>query len=144
MRTAPGKKVNDRLNHRLATGGFRFTPQRQQVYAVLLHKRDHPTAEQVFIRAKNDLPNISMATVYNCLDALVKCGLVRQVTLDRGATHFCPNMSEHYHFYCDVCAGVFDIDLPPKPRLTLPKGFKAERFDVAVHGRCPSCSGREK
>ena len=51
------------LDERLARGGFRFTPQREHVYAVLLRKRDHPTAEQVFIRAKRDMPEISMATV---------------------------------------------------------------------------------
>ena len=144
MRVAPNKKLDESLNARLANGGFRFTPQRQQVYAVLLHKRDHPTAEEVFIRAKHDRPEISMATVYNCLDALVKCGLVRQVTLDRGAARFCPNMSEHCHFYCDTCAGVFDIGLPAKTGLPLPKGFKAERFDIAIHGRCPACSNRRK
>jgi Fur family peroxide stress response transcriptional regulator len=133
------------LNDRLASRGFRFTPQREHVYSVLLDKRDHPTAEQVFIRAKTQMPDISMATVYNCLDALVKCGLVRQVTLDRGATHFCPNMTEHCHFYCDTCQGVFDVQLPEKPQwLPMPKGFKPERFDVAVHGRCPSCSGQKK
>ena len=53
------------LNERLATSGLRFTPQRQHVYSILLQKRDHPTAEQVFIRAKQDMPEISMATVYN-------------------------------------------------------------------------------
>ena len=144
MRVAPNKKLDESLNARLANGGFRFTPQRQQVYKVLLHKRDHPTAEEVFIRAKHDMPEISMATVYNCLDALVKCGLVRQVTLDRGATHFCPNMTEHCHFYCDTCEGVFDIELPAKTGLPLPKGFRAERFDIAIHGRCPTCSNRRK
>ena len=128
------------LNERLATGGFRFTPQRQHVYSILLGKRDHPTAEQVFMRAKTQMPDISMATVYNCLDALVKCGLVRQVTLDRGATHFCPNMTEHCHFYCDHCDRVFDISLPSKAELPLPKGFRPERFDIAIHGCCPSCS----
>jgi len=127
------------LNERLATSGLRFTPQRQHVYSILLQKRDHPTAEQVFIRAKQDMPEISMATVYNCLDALVKCGLVRQVTLDRGATHFCPNMTEHCHFYCDNCDQVFDISLPSKTGLPLPKGFRAERFDIAIHGCCPAC-----
>jgi hypothetical protein len=43
------------------TSGFRFTPQRQQVYLVLLQKRDHPTAEEVFIRAKRQMPDISHA-----------------------------------------------------------------------------------
>ena len=90
MRVAPSKKLDESLNARLATKGFRFTPQRQQVYTVLLHKRDHPAAEEVFIRSKHDRPEISMATVYNCLDALVKCGLVRQVTLDRGASGWTP------------------------------------------------------
>jgi len=144
MRVAPSKKLDESLNERLATEGFRFTPQRRQVYSVLLDKRDHPTAEDVFIRAKHDMPEISMATVYNCLDALVKCGLVRQVTLDRGATHFCPNMTEHCHFYCDTCESVFDIGLPPKTGLPLPKGFRAERFDIAIHGRCPACARRKK
>jgi len=139
------RKPKQELNDRLASRGFRFTPQREHVYSVLLDKRDHPTAEQVFIRAKSRMPEISMATVYNCLDALVECGLIRQVTLDRGATHFCPNMSEHCHFYCDACAGVFDISLPAESQpLTLPKGFKAERFDIAIHGRCPECSSGRK
>ena len=82
---------NRKLNDRLATSGLRFTAQRQEVFAVILEKRDHPTAEEVFIRAKRQMPEISHATVYNCLDALVKCGLARQVTLDRGATRFCPS-----------------------------------------------------
>ena len=42
-----------------------------------MEKRDHPTAEEVFMRAKHDLPEISLATVYNCLTALVKCGKMR-------------------------------------------------------------------
>src|ERR1700729_3961736 len=98
------------FNERLATSGFRFTPQRQHVYNVLLQKRDHPTSEDVFIRSKQDMPDISMATVYNCLDALVKCGLVRHVNLDRSATRYCPNMKEHSHFHCDECGEIFDVD----------------------------------
>ncbi len=132
--------LDNPLNERLARRGFRFTPQREHVYSVLLQKRDHPTAEEVFIRAKREMPDISMATVYNCLDALVECGLARQVTLGRGAARFCPNMREHCHFYCDQCQRVFDIDLPAEPGITLPTGYWAEHYDVAIHGRCPACS----
>lgn len=134
------------INERLATSGFRFTPQRQQVYDVLVEKRDHPTAEEVFIRAKRRMPDISMATVYNCLDALVQSGLARQVTVDRGAARFCPNMQEHCHFYCDTCNQVFDVDLPGEGTLPaeLPKGFKAVRFEIAIHGLCPDCNNRAK
>lgn len=129
------------LDERLARRGFRFTPQRQGVYGVLLRQRDHPTAEQVFIRAKREMPEISMATVYNCLDALVKCGLARQVALGRGAARFCPNMREHGHFYCDVCEGVYDVDLAGEPGVALPAGYEAERYEIAVHGRCAACAG---
>jgi len=136
---------HNRLSERLTTRGFRFTPQRERVYSVLLGKRDHPTAEEVFIRAKREMPDISMATVYNCLEALVKCGLARQVTVERGATRFCPNMQEHCHFYCERCDSIFDIDLPPDSRKELPRGFVAARFDVTIHGFCPACSnGRSK
>ena len=130
-----------RLNQGLATGGFRFTPHREHVYGVLLQTRDHPTAEDVFIRAKREIPDISMATVYNCLDALVRCGLVRQVTLERGAARYCPNMREHCHFYCDGCGSVFDIDLPSETGVPLPRGFSASRYDIAIHGRCAACAG---
>src|SRR6266446_5628751 len=136
MPMANKKSFNARLNERLSTRGFRFTPQREHVYSMLLGKRDHPTAEEVFIRTKREMPDISMATVYNCLDALVECGLVRQVSLERGAARFCPNMQEHCHFYCDGCDTVFDVALSPGMGLPLPKGFKAERYDIAIHGRC--------
>ena len=145
MKNTGRKNVGSRLTERLGAGGLRPTPQREHVYEVLLQKRDHPTAEEVFIRAKRGMPEISMATVYNCLDALVHCGLVRQVQLDRGATRFCSNMVEHGHFYCDGCDTVFDVDLPekPKPRIILPHGFKAEHFEVAIHGTCPECAKRK-
>jgi len=130
------------LTERLSRSGFRFTPQRQHVYDVVLQKRDHPNAEEVFIRAKKKMPEISHATVYNCLDALVQCGLVRQVQLERGATRFCPNMHEHGHFYCDSCGTVFDVDLPAQS-MSLPKGFKAEHYEVAIHGHCPDCARKK-
>ncbi|HEY5910199.1 MAG TPA: transcriptional repressor [Verrucomicrobiae bacterium] len=133
-------KRDGHLTECLTGGGFRFTPQRHRVYAVLLAKRDHPTAEQVFIRAKHEMPEISLATVYNCLDALVKCGLARQVTVERGPTRFCPNMQEHCHFYCDGCHGIFDISLPAQMGTAMPRGFRAERFEVTIRGRCPACA----
>ena len=134
--------ANGPLWQRLRTSGFRFTPQRQRVYDVLLVKRDHPTAEEVFIRSKREMPEISMATVYNCLDALVQCGMVRQVQLERGATRYCPNMQEHCHYYCDACGEVFDVALPARsPSVPRPKGFRVDHYEIAVHGICSACSG---
>lgn len=134
-------------NERMATSGLRFTPQRRQVYSILLEKRDHPTANEVFLRAKQVLPDISMATVYNCLDALVQCGLVRQVNLDRAATRYCPNMEEHCHFYCDACGGIFDVDYNPDmalAELPLPTGFTVTHFEMVIRGVCASCAAQPK
>ena len=129
------------LTEQLGATGLRLTPQRQQVYDVLLGKRDHPTAEEVFIRAKRQMPEISHATVYNCLDALVKSGLARQVTVDRGATRFCPNMREHGHCHCNACGLVFDLELPDElPGVALPRGFQLQRYEVAIHGTCGECA----
>jgi Fe2+ or Zn2+ uptake regulation protein len=140
------KKLDEHLSKQLSTSGFRFTPQRQHVYDVLIEERDHPTAEEVFIRAKREMPEISMATVYNCLDALVQSGMARQVNMDRGATRFCPNMREHCHFYCDTCEKMFDIDVPSEGPggITLPRGFKATRFEIAIHGLCAKCGSKVK
>lgn len=136
------KKIDAALVQRLTERGFRFTPQREHVYSVLLENRDHPTAEQVFLRAKTDMPEISMATVYNCLDALVKCNLVRQVRVDRGPTHFCSNMNEHWHFYCNRCGNTFDIDIPAttQAEFDLPEGFQFTGYELSVRGSCPDCT----
>jgi Fur family peroxide stress response transcriptional regulator len=145
MNLAENKKFERELGERLATSGFRFTSQRRCVYDVLLHKRDHPTADEVFMRAKKAMPEISHATVYNCLDALVQCGLARQVTLERGATRFCPNMKEHCHYYCDTCGSVFDVALAADSTIVpRPKGFKIDHYDIAVHGVCAECAKKQK
>ena len=141
----PGRHIDDSLTERLAARGFRFTPQREHVYTVLLHERDHPTAEQVFLRAKQTMPEISMATVYNCLDALVKCRLAREVNVNRTAMRYCPNMQDHCHFYCDKCGDVFDIQFEAdgqRAGLKIPKGFEVTRYDLSIHGACPSCAAK--
>src|SRR5688572_14035375 len=94
------------LEHSLEVGGFRTTRQRRGVFEVVAGSHDHPTADEVFARARKRMPEISFATVYNCLSVLVECGLVRQVTLERSPARFCPNMREHCHFFCEQCEEV--------------------------------------
>ena len=52
MNSAAETKDRQHLSECLIAGGFRFTSQRRCVYDVLLNKRDHPTAEDVFTRAR--------------------------------------------------------------------------------------------
>ena len=74
------------LAKKLSESGLRLTSQREHVFHVLRAQTDHPTADEVYLRTKAEMPEISMATVYNTLDALVRCGLVKQVNVDRAAT----------------------------------------------------------
>src|SRR3954464_13090078 len=102
----------DALSQRLADSGLRSTPQREVVYNVLLEKRDHPTADEVYARVRSELPGISLATVYNCLETLVQCNLVRSVNFERGPTRYCPHLHPHAHFHDEQTGKTHDIDLP--------------------------------
>lgn len=123
-------------------GALRDTPQRRHVYDLLVAKRDHPTATEVFLRAKATMPMISLATVYNSLEALVACGLIKQVHVDREPTRYCPNLKEHGHFICDDCGGVTDIDLPSDQleQWNLPGGFTITHHEISLRGTCATCS----
>lgn len=128
-------------------GGLRSTKQRREVFGVLLDKRDHPTATEIFQRTKTKIPAISLATVYNCLETLVECGLARQVHIDREPTRYCPNLSSHGHFVCTVCEEVWDIDIPSTNESNspwcLPEGCAVTSSDVTLHGLCPRCNTKK-
>ena len=125
-------------------GDLRDTPQRRHVYDQLLDRRDHPTATEVFMRAKQTMPSISLATVYNSLETLVACGLVKQVHVDREPTRYCPNREEHGHIICNQCGQVFDIDLATGQTMggnwNLPAGFTVTSYEVSLRGVCPPCN----
>ena len=131
-------KDKEGLNSALKGKGLRPTKQRTSVYEVILRKKDHPTADEVLLRVRRELPTISLATVYNCLETLVDCGLVRQVNFDRAPTRFCPNLTPHAHFKCSRTGEIFDLPMDPNTvehlKTILPKGFLAENFDLSFVG----------
>lgn len=126
--------------------GLRLTPQRRQVYEVLMDKRDHPTATEVFIRAQKKMPSISLATVYNCLETMVGSGLVKAVHVDREPTRFCANLREHGHFHCTECGHVSDIEFSQNrdKEWKLPSGFLVTQHNVTLRGLCPDCGSSAK
>ncbi len=132
-------EAREMLETELSRQGLRATRQREQVFALLLHWRDHPTADEVYARIRNQLESISLATVYNCLETLVQCGLVRVVNYEREPTRFCPNLSEHAHFQDRKTGRVYDVDLPKEvmDRLhsILPEGYEADSIELYFHGR---------
>ncbi len=137
------KNTQPAYEETISHSGHRLTPQRREVYNVLLEDRDHPTATEVFLRAKKRVPTISLATVYNCLETLVECGLAKQVNVEREATRYCPNLSEHGHFVCDSCGIVSDIPVAKGGALTqflkVPTGFSVNHSEITLRGTCPAC-----
>ena len=87
-----------RLQDAIARKGMRYTKQREHVFNILMDKRDHPTADEVFVRARRKMPSISLATVYNCLDTLVECDLVRQVHVERESLAIAPILANMLTF----------------------------------------------
>ncbi len=132
----------------ISHSGHRLTPQRREVYDVLLAERDHPTATEVFIRAKQRMPSISLATVYNCLETLVSCNLAKQVNVEREATRYCPNLQDHGHFVCEDCGRVVDVPLAPGKHLdrvwALPRGLTVRHSEITLRGLCAACSATPK
>ena len=136
---------SEALAQRLSDSGLRSTPQREVIYSVLLKRRDHPTAEEVFARAKPEIPMISLATVYNCLETLVQCDLVRTVNFERGPTRYCPNLHPHAHFHDQESGATHDIDLPPglldQVKSILPQGFDASSVEIIFRGKARTVPG---
>jgi Fur family transcriptional regulator, peroxide stress response regulator len=126
------------LSERLKACDVRPTPQREVVLKVILEKRDHPTADEIFARVKMQMPTISLATVYNCLETLVTCGIVRQVNLERAPTRYCPNLHAHAHFHDEQTGKIHDVDLPAelmaRLREVLPTGFQASTIELNFRG----------
>jgi len=131
------------LDEALIRSGMRSTKQREHIFSVLLEKTDHPTADEVYSRARADMPTISLATVYNCLETLAASGLIKQVNFEREPTRYCPNLTSHAHFYCKESGDIEDIELSDEIiellKATLPKGHTAHRIDIAFHGKCGGC-----
>lgn len=122
--------------------GLRMTRQRWEVYQLLMEQRDHPTANDVFVRVRPTLPNISLATVYNCLEALVQHGLIRQVNFDREPSRFCPNLAEHGHFHDSHTGAIHDVTFKAGTDLAdvldLPPGAVISEVEITLRGQLPN------
>lgn len=118
--------------------GLRMTKQRREVLSVILGERDHPTANDVYHRSQNRMPTISLATVYNCLEALVSHGIVRQVNFERESSRYCPNLSDHCHFQDENTGEIHDVVFKDGVRLEdfleLPKGTDISHLEISLKG----------
>jgi len=122
--------------------GLRVTPQRYGVYANLLQRQDHPSAEELLLDLNQDAPTSSQATVYSSLKALQSVGLIREVLLEEGVCRYDANTDPHHHFRCHCCGAIEDIaweQFPPVNLAQLRPGLQGERYEVTVYGICEQC-----
>ncbi len=96
------------------------------------------------MRVKAKMPSISLATVYNCLETLTSCGLVKLVSHEREPSRYCPNLQEHAHLFCEGCSGVMDVPLRPRRRAEevwdFPESAEVTHHEASFRGLCPKCA----
>lgn len=83
--------------------------QRDLIKENLMSRYDHPTADMVYYSIRQQLPNISLGTVYRNLRFLVEQGDILSLKLGDGKEHFDGHTASHYHFICSECGDIEDI-----------------------------------
>jgi Fe2+ or Zn2+ uptake regulation protein len=87
---------------------LRYTSQRHAMLEHLWQSAGHLTAEQIFAGINHSDSRAARATVYNNLHALVRAGVLQEVTLGAGPVRYDINVRRHHHFLCDRCGGLED------------------------------------
>ena len=100
------------LREALEKAGWRFTRQRAAVYDYLRSVETHPTAEEVYAAVRHDIPNISLATVYKALEALVGCRLASKLSTSDGPSRYDYRSDAHYHLHSLKTNQVRDLEVP--------------------------------
>ena len=121
-----------------------LTRQREVVLRVIRDAHEHLTANEVFGRAKDLLPTISFATVYNSLRFLKEAGHIAEISFGNGASRFDRITHRHDHAICTSCGRLVDIEMD-HPAEMMKKAarqskFKPESIEFTLRGLCPECA----
>lgn len=121
----------------------RRTKQKEAILGALRSTTSHPTANWVYEQVRKEIPNISLGTVYRNLRLLTQEGEILELDLAGGLSRFDANTTDHYHFRCDLCGRVFDLDEPVDRDINNKVANKTE-FAVRQHrlefrGLCLDC-----
>jgi len=126
---------------------LKVTPQRVEVYKVLLTSSSHPSAETVYEKVKKILPNISLDTVNRTLNTLSLIGAAFVVEGSGDVKRFDGNLENHQHFKCVKCKKIFDFQHQDFENIQVPEElghkFKVLRATVYIEGLCQLCLEKE-
>jgi Fur family transcriptional regulator, peroxide stress response regulator len=128
---------------RISMGTNRKSKQREAIMKVLRDTSSHPSAEWIYEQVKKEMPKIGLATVYRNLRLLKEAGEVREMHTSDDTARFDGNTSMHYHFCCDRCGKILDLDEPIdatiETRVARKTGLKVTRHHLELGGLCLDC-----
>ena len=122
----------------------RMTKQRKTILKVLKNTNSHPTADTIYEEVKKEIPNISLGTVYRNLNLLADKGKITVINYANDQSHYDGNTENHYHFRCNNCDNVFDLELNLIDKKINNKvenntDFIVDNHRLEFYGLCPSC-----
>jgi Fe2+ or Zn2+ uptake regulation protein len=128
---------------------MRYSRQRELILETLKNFENHPTAEQLYLRVKDQLPTLSLGTVYRNLNLLVELGQIRKVESTGSASvRYDARKDEHCHLVCLSCNSIIDIDLDyfnsVDSKIKDEFNFTVTEHEVVLKGICSNCSSAEK
>jgi Fur family peroxide stress response transcriptional regulator len=95
---------------------------------------------------RKEFPDLSMGTVYRNIGVLVEQGHISRIAFGSTFDRLDARMTPHYHFICEVCGDIHDVDRAPKTDpvggIVPPKGFKIRRHAIELYGLCAKCAAR--
>ena len=125
---------------------MRRTKQKEAILGVLRGTTSHPTADWVYNEVRKEIPNISLGTVYRNLRLLSQSGEILELNLCGALSRFDARRDKHYHFRCEKCGRVFDVDLPVDEeidgRAAQETGFEVSSHWLEFRGLCRECQDK--
>jgi Fe2+ or Zn2+ uptake regulation protein len=130
----------------MKSNATRYSKQRELVCQTVKTLCDHPTAEEIYEKAQQDCPNLSLGTVYRNLNLLVESGRVRRVSIPGQPDRFDHTLREHSHLYCTRCGAVVDLQLDDMALQALLAGQegRVEGYSLTLFGVCGACCRKGK
>ena len=126
--------------------GTRMTKQKKVILEVVKNTKSHPTADWVYEQARKVLPDISLGTVYRNLHMLSQLGIISELNYSSSHTRYDGNPEPHYHFVCEKCGKILDVDLPVQSQLEelveQALGLEIKNHRLEFYGECEECKGR--
>ena len=121
----------------------RKSKQKEAILRVLKRTSSHPTADWVYEQVRKEIPNISLGTVYRNLKSLQQEGKLLELDLAGTQGRFDARTDNHYHFRCEQCGRIFDVDGLVDgnldERVTRKTGFKVSNHRLEFRGLCKDC-----